>query len=155
MSDLSIYSLSLYILEALDTQASNENPLINHVLIWFYSLSHINLRRLTHRCPMRIPHLNVSLFGLTADRYIHSRRPTHRRPMRISYLNHVIYTLCSYWLSCCTGPFGGISRHSLYKFGSNGPLASSSPNSHPPRVPPYSSMTSGFQFTGYWYSLFP
>ena len=95
------------------------------------------------------------IYRYTAYRYIYLRRPTHRRPMRISYLNHVIYTLCSYWLSCCTGPFDGISRHSLYKFGSNGPLASSPLSSHPPRVPPYSSMTSGFQFTGYWYSLFP
>ena len=100
-----------------------EDLLVRGILvrsIYFTAYRYINLRRLTHKRPMRIPHLIMSLFGLTADRYIHLRRLAHRRPMRISYLNHVIYTLCSYWLSCCTGPFGGISRHSLYKFGSNG-----------------------------------
>ena len=52
------YSLSLYILEALDTQASNENPLFNHVLIWFYSLSLYKLEAPDTQASNENPYLN-------------------------------------------------------------------------------------------------
>ena len=127
-------------------------------LFGFTAYRYINLRRLTHRRPMRILCLNhVLIWFYSRSLYTLETTDTQASNENLLFKScpYLVYTLCSYWLSCCTGPFDGISRHSLYKFGSNGPLASLPPSSHPPRVPPYSSMTSGFQFTGYWYSLFP
>ena len=103
MTDLYDMLSHRYILEAPDTQATNESQAFKiHVLIWLYD-----------------------------------------------------FYLRSYWLYCCTDSPGSNSRHLSLKLFRAGHSTSQLQTVHPPRVPPYSSMTSRFQFTGYWYSLFP